>query len=95
MFTGDSAHILQAFQVAATILGIIGTLIGLVLAHILKCLRELRHDIKHEHDHFEAFVRNESCKMHREIIAKHIEESEARIERMLSHCKNNKEDGIG
>lgn len=71
------------------------SVIAIVLGYILKCLHELRSDIKHEHDRFEAFVRNENCKMHREMIEKHIAESEARIEKMLSHCKHHKEDGIG
>lgn len=92
MLGGEHSHLLQVLQVAVAVLGVMGTLLAVILSYILKCLHEVRADIKHAHDQFEAFVRAENCKMHREVIEKHIAESEARIERMLSHCKHHKEE---
>lgn len=91
-FTGEHAQFLQLMQMLTVP---VFSVIAIVLGYILKCLHELRADIKHEHDRFEAFVRNDNCKMHREVIERHIQESEARIERMLSHCKNHKGEIVG
>lgn len=87
---GENTSIMQVLQIATTVLGTIGALIGIILGYMLHSLRELRNDIKHAHDQFEAFVRNDNCKMHREMIENHIADSEARIEKILSHCKDHK-----
>lgn len=73
-------------------------IVGLVkkaFGHLLTELKALRREVREEHERFKDYVQEEKCKMHRELIEKHIADSEARIERMLSHCKHHRVDSIG
>lgn len=71
------------------------TILSVILAYVLKVLRDLRADIKAEAKRFEDFVRKDTCHMHREMIMQHQKDFETRIKEALSHCKKRNEEEIG
>lgn len=94
MFSGNGGHaqqLLQVLQIAVSVLGIIGTILGLILTYILKSLRDLRSEIKAEGRRFDDFVRADACRLHREVIEQHMRDYESRVNDALSHCKHRSE----
>lgn len=82
-FLGDYGwHVIQLLTL------IIVSFVSRSFKHLLDELRALRADVKAEHDRFKDYMQVEKCKLHREMIEKHIADSEARIAKMLSHCKH-------
>lgn len=78
----------STFQIIQLVTFLVVSFAGYVVREISKTLKGLREDIAKERERFKEYVRNEQCNAHRLEIERHIKDSEARIEKLLAHCKN-------